>query len=168
MKSFVACGLLLALFVACQETEKNGSDFTGNESVYPLMAGSGYPIDGTVTFKEKKDGTALIIVALSGTEGELRHPVHLHLGNISAPDADVAALLNPVRGTTGISETHLHMMADETPITHRQLLELNASVKVHLSDAGHDRDIILAAGNIGVASADDMANGRTGVAVCGN
>lgn len=168
MRSFVASILLFVFLVACQESEKNPSDFTGNESMYPLMPGSGYPIDGSVTFKEKKDGSAVIIVALSGTEGELRHPVHLHLGNISEPDADVAALLNPVLGATGISETHLRMMADENPITYRQLLELNASVKVHLSDAGPDRNIILAAGNIGVASADDLANGRTGVAVCGN
>lgn len=166
MKWSVTPLLLMALLIACQENEKTPSELTGNESTYPLLPGSTYPVDGTVTFKEKTDGTTLITITLSGTEGELRHPVHLHLGNISLPDADIAALLNPVKGSTGISETHLLMMADESPVFYKDLIEMNASVKIHLSDVGPDRDIILAAGNIGIASADDLASGRTGIATC--
>lgn len=166
MKWLAATFLLLFSLVSCQENEKLPSDLTGNESTYPLQAGSGYPIDGTVTFQEKTDGTTLITITLSGTEGDVRHPVHLHLGNISAPDAAVAALLNPVKGSTGVSTTHLRHMADESPISYKQLVEMNASVKVHLSDVGESKDVILAAGNIGIASADDLARGRTGVATC--
>jgi len=166
MKWFAPQFLLLLLFVGCQESEKMPSGLTGNESTYPLLPGSNYPIYGTVVFQEKTDGTTLIKIALSGTEGDVRHPVHLHLGNISAPDADVAALLNPVNGSNGLSETHLVMMVDESPVTYKQLIELNASIKVHLSDSGPDRDMILAAGNIGIASADDISNGRTGVSTC--
>lgn len=166
MKLLSAILLPAIVLVACQETEKTSKDLTGNESTYPLLQASNYAVDGTVTFKEKADGSTLIVVALSGTEGSIKHPVHLHAGNVSEPDADVAALLNPVTGSTGISETHFTMMADETPVSYRQLIALNASVKIHLSDVGEAKNTILAAGNIGIASADDLASGRTGIAAC--
>jgi hypothetical protein len=102
---------------------------------------------------------------LTGTEGDIEHPVHLHLGNISEPGADVVALLNPVLGSTGQSETLLKQLSDETQITYRQLVDLNACIKVHLAASGPDRDIVLAGGNIGVASSD-VAGGRAGVGIC--
>lgn len=119
-----------------------------------------------MTFKEKKDGSTLVRVELSGTEGDILHPVHLHLGDITTPDSEVAALLTPVTGSTGISETALKILADESTITYAQLLKLTASIKVHLAATGPDKNIILAAGNIGEASARDLASGRTGVALC--
>ena len=62
-------GLLLSLVVflmACQENEPVQSDLTGNETTYALHSGSDYPVNGTVTFKEVKDGSTRITVALSG------------------------------------------------------------------------------------------------------
>lgn len=166
MKKFICVLLAGGLFAACQDSETTQpSDLTGDESSYALLAGSTYPISGTVTFKEKTDGTALVTVALTGTEGDLQMPVHLHLGNISAPDAAVTALLTPVTGSTGLSETLLTKLADETPITYKELIALNACIKVHLSDAGPDKNTILAAGNIGKA-VEDSSNGRVGISVC--
>lgn len=159
----VTCLLTVA---ACQENEKIQSDFTGNEVTYPLLPGSSYAIDGTVTLKERKDGTTTIIVAISGTEGNVEHPVHLHLGNISTPDADIYAQLNPVVGRTGTSETILKFKADETVVTYDELRSLYASVKIHLSASGPEKDIVLAGGNIGTASLDDTATGRYGIGVC--
>lgn len=156
-------GLLIILALnACEENEAVKTDLTGSETTYALVSGSTYPISGTITFKEKKDGSTLVDVVLSGTEGEIKHPVHLHLGNITTPDADVAALLNPVTGSTGKSETVLTMLADESPITYQQLLQLNACIKIHLSDSGTDKNIVLAGGNIGTAISDDLAGGRVG------
>jgi hypothetical protein len=157
---------MLVLITACQENETIPSDFTGNEATYALLPGSVYPVNGTITFKEKKDGSTLIRIAISGTEGEIQHPVHLHAGDLSAPDADISALLNPVTGKTGISETHLTMLADESNITYEQLTTLNACIKIHLSDAGPDKDIILAGGNIGIAITEDVAGGRSRIGVC--
>lgn len=166
MKRFVPILSLLVIWMGCQNNSSPvEEEFTGNETIYPLLAGSAYQVNGTITFREKIDGSALIRIELTGTEGTLKHPVHLHLGNISTPDADVAALLNPVIAKTGISETNLTILADESTITYQQILALNACVKVHLSDAGEDKNIILAAGNIGVASAD-TPGGRSGVSVC--
>lgn len=157
-------GLVLSLFfLGCQDNDSVTSDFTGNETVYALQAGSVYPISGTATFKEKKDGSAVILINLTGTDGNTQHPVHLHLGNVSAPDADVAALLNSVSGTTGKSETALTMLADESEVTYADLIALGACVKIHLAESGPERDIILAAGNIG-SSASARTSGE--IAVC--
>jgi len=148
----IGVGIIVILLGACQENEAVKGDFTGNELVYALEAGSVYPVNGTAIFKERKDGHTTIIIELSGTEGNIEHPVHLHLGDISAPGAEVTALLNPVIGKTGKSETTLAILADESPITYATLIELNACIKIHLSASGPDRDIILAGGNIGSAS----------------
>ncbi len=150
MKKIIA-GLALVAFFGCQDNENISSEFTGNEMVYALEAGPDYAVSGTATFREKKDGSTVISINLTGTAGTLQHPVHLHLGNINTPDADVAALLNPVLGSTGTSETILTLLADESTITYTQLLTLDACIKIHLAESGLDRDIILAGGNIGSA-----------------
>lgn len=165
MKRLLASITLLASLFACQENDV-ASEFTGNEITYDLAQASSYSVSGFITFKEKTDGSTLIDVALSGTEGAAEHPVHLHLGNISAPDADVAALLNPVIGNTGVSKTQISTLLDESPITYQQLLELNACVKIHLSASGTNKNIILAAGNIGSAKTSESSSGRQGVAIC--
>jgi hypothetical protein len=166
MKKLIFGGIACMFLGACQESETAKSDFTGNETTYALLPGSQYAIDGTVTFKEKLDGNALVVLQLSGTEGNVQLPVHLHLGDIASPGADVAALLNPVAGETGKSETTLLQLADESSITYKQLIGLDACIKVHLAAAGPDKDIILAGGNIGTAASDDVSAGRLGFGAC--
>lgn len=158
-------GFALLLLMACEENGETPDLFTGNEVIYTLEAGSTYTITGTLTLKEKKDGSAFILAELTGTEGSLQHPVHLHLGDLSTPDAEVAALLTPVLGSTGMSETNLSTLANETSVTFAQLIELNACVKIHLAESGPGRDVILAGTNIGVA-VQSASNGRIGIAVC--
>lgn len=153
------------LLISCQENVST-SDFTGNEVTYDLQSSSQYNVSGIVTMKEKRDGTAQIIVKLTGTTGESKLPVHLHLGDISSPGADVAALLNPVNAKTGTSETILKQLADETEISYSNLIKLNACVKIHLSDVGPERDIVLAGGNIGASVAKSIENGRMGFSPC--
>ena len=158
--------VVLALAWACQP-ESEVSEFTGNETTYALLPGSAYPTSGTITFREKKDGTVLAIVKLNGLSGNDQHPVHLHLGDLSLADADIAALLSPVSAASGVSETNLTKWADETPVTYANLLALNASIKIHLSETGAGRDIILAAGNIGAAATDKASSGgRLGIGIC--
>jgi hypothetical protein len=150
----------------CQENEstKKDSDLTGNQSVYVLQSGSQYAVSGTVVFKEKKDGTALINIELTGTDGDKLLPVHLHMGNTGVEGAAVAALLKPVDAATGKSETLLSKLSDESNITYQQLIDLEACVKVHLSSSGPEQSIVLAAGNIGKSAADN--SGRIGIANC--
>jgi len=157
-----------ACVIGCQGNESVESEFTGREMVYPLIQGSEYNVQGTVTFKERKDGTSIVAVSLRGTEGVAEHPVHLHPGDISMPGADVAALLNPVAGSSGQSETLLVRLSDESPVNYNQLINMDACVKIHLAASGPDRDIILAGGNIGAASTREIASGRFAMGVCKN
>jgi len=158
--------LLLGVgLITCQENEAV-NEFTGNETTYNLESASQYPVSGIITFKERKDGTTTALVDLKGTDGDQKFPVHLHLGNLSTPDADIAVLLSPVAATTGKSETLVNGLTNETSITYQQLLDLEACIKIHLGESGPDRDIILAAGNIGKSSKLESANGRIGIAVC--
>jgi hypothetical protein len=165
MKNVVGILGIVFLAIACQDNVPV-SEFTGNETTYALQKSSAYEVSGTVTLKERKDGTATVLVELSGTDGVVKYPVHLHLGDLTNQGADVAALLSPVIGTTGKSETRIDKLADETNITYADLIKLDACIKVHLSDTGAERDIILAAGNIGTAVSKNVAGGRVGISVC--
>lgn len=165
MKNLLFLLVFSVLLISCQENVST-NDFTGNETTYDLQSASQYNISGIVTLKEKRDGTTVVVVKLAGTSGESKLPVHLHLGDISTPGADVAALLTPVNAKTGISETVLKQLADETEISYSDLIKLNACVKIHLSDVGPERDIVLAGGNIGASMSKSIENGRTGFVPC--
>jgi hypothetical protein len=166
MKYLVMLGLMVTALSSCQDNESTKREFTGNEATYALKPGSEYAIDGTVTFKEKVDGSTLVMLQLHGTEGNIQHPVHLHLGAIGAPDAAIAAQLFPVEGRNGKSETLLTQLADETVISYNDVIALDACIKVHLAASGPDKDIIIAGGNIGKAYADDTSSSRLGFGVC--
>jgi hypothetical protein len=152
------------LVAGCQKNEVV-SEFTGNETTYALQQSSQFAVNGTVTFREKKDGKIAATIVLTGTQGDIQHPVHLHLGDITTVGADIALLLNPVNAMTGKSETIFSKLADESSIDYQRLVQLQACVKIHLGDTGADRDVVLAAGNIGTAVAHNVG-GRLGVSVC--
>jgi hypothetical protein len=161
---FLACALL----AACNTMDDTpiNKDLTGKRMTYTLEPGSTYDIHGTVVIEEKIDGTPLITVSLEGTEGNIEHPVHVHLGDISTPDAAVYANLTPIVGKVGSSATNLHYVANETAISFKDLLRLNACIKVHLSAAGPAKDVVLAGGNIGAAFTKALTSGRTGFSNC--
>ena len=163
MKRLIVFLAALSLLAACKESEST-SDFTGNELTYALQQSSEYAVSGTATFKERRDGTTTAVVSLIGTDGDERLPVHVHLGDISQTDADVVLLLNPVTGKAGTSETVITHLADDASISYKELIKLPACIKIHLSDTGVGRDVILAAGNIGTATTS--ANGRYSIGVC--
>jgi len=165
MKKLLFLAGLGVILISCQENVST-NEFTGNEVTYDLQSTSQYDISGVVTLKEKINGTTQVLVKLTGTSGESKLPVHLHLGDISTPGADVAALLSPVNAKTGISETVLKHLADESEMSYSDLIKLNACVKIHLSDVGPERDIILAGGNIGASMAKSIESGRTGFVPC--
>lgn len=159
--------VVLVMAFGCQDPAP-AQLFTGNETSYELLQGSpDYVVNGTVTLKERTDGFTQVQINLTGTSGDAEHPVHLHLGDISTPDADIAAMLNHVVASSGISVTLLRELADETPVRYEDLLQLNACIKIHLSDSGPGRDVILAAGNIGASYTKSISGGRQrGIAVC--
>lgn len=81
--------------ISCQKSEMV-SDFTGNETPTPYSRARSLRLRGSVTFKERKDGKIADVIELSGTDGNAKLTVHLHLGDISTKGADVVLLMNPV------------------------------------------------------------------------
>lgn len=165
MKRIVLIVWMGLVAISCQEST-NTSEFTGNEVTYDLQSTSQYNVSGFVTFKEKRDGATIVFVKLNGTSGASLLPVHLHLGDLSTPGAEVAALLSPVNAKTGESQTSLTSLADETVIRYSDLISLDACIKIHLSDVGPERDVILAGGNIGASVTKTIGNGRIGIQPC--
>lgn len=166
MKRLVASMIIVLAVGSCQQSDAV-SEFTGNEATYDLQAGSQYAVTGTIVFKERRNGQVTAAVQLQGTDGDAKHPVHLHLGDISSPGADVALMLNPVLGKTGRSETTFSTLGDGSPISYTQLSNLAACIKIHLGDVGAQRDVILAAGDIGLSfKKANPGSRKSGVAVC--
>ncbi|MEO1099896.1 MAG: hypothetical protein AAFX57_19420 [Bacteroidota bacterium] len=164
-RGFLFTFVLIGLLEACSENSETViEEFTGNEFVYDLAQSSDFPTSGTVAFQERTDGDVQVVVSLEGTEGDIFHPVHLHFGDLSTPDADIAFLLNDLKGSEGESSTTVSLLSDETKFSFQTLGQFNGSVKVHLGAAGSDADVILAAGNIGANR--NSIGGRQKVAIC--
>ncbi len=155
--------IAMAVLAGCQKNEVV-SEFTGNQASYGLVQASQYAVSGMVTFKDRKDGATTVSVQLTGTDGTAQLPVHLHMGDVATNGATVAAILNPVYGQTGKSETILSQLADQTKVSYRDLLKLSAYINVHASISGPQSAVILAAGNIGAnGTKTSSASSRIGV-----
>jgi len=157
--------IAIAVLAGCQKNEVV-SEFTGNQATYGLVQASQYAVSGTVTFKERKDGATTIAVQLKGTDGTAQLPVHLHLGDVTTNGAAIAAILNPAYGKTGLSETIITQLADQTKVSYRDLLKLSAYINVHASISGPESAVILAAGNIGANGTKTSSAFQLGV--CSN
>jgi hypothetical protein len=168
MKKIFSYLTALLVIASCSETNTlEDQEYTGRVISYELQQASEFPTSGDVTFKERSDKSVEIIVTLSGTEGEIHHPVHLHSDNISTPDAPIAVLLNDLYGKTGISTTIISKLADEKTFQFDDVEQYFGSVKIHLSSYGDGRDVVLAGGNIGLAIGKEQSiNGRIKIAVC--
>jgi hypothetical protein len=159
MKKYPFLLLFLALF-ACNDDENALNEFTGNIMVYNLSPESShYNGSGTVTFKERVDQGVTIEVAMDPTGSGGFHPMHLHYGTFDNPDAEMAAILNPVDATNGESSTTIYKLLDETKVTYMDLVEFDGSIKIHLDD-GPNKKVVIAAANIGLnASSADISDG---------
>lgn len=164
MKSTIILWVLAGLVLfSCQKSDPL-VEFTGNQVVYALLPGSTYSISGTALLKEKKDGSTQVVIELTGTSGDTKHPVHLHKGDLAEVGAPIAAMLTPVAGRTGKSTTDIFQLEDETKISYQEFIKMKACIKVHLAASGPSKDVILAAGNIGIAVANP--GGRLAVGIC--
>lgn len=157
--------LSAALLLACTDKDEPNA-FSGQQIVYDLNQGSEFPISGTATFRERISGELELVIALTGTDGDIEHPAHLHYGDISTPDAEVAVLLSPVNGNSGKSVTVFSHLDNETPFSFDDLLAFDGHIKVH-QDGGPNKHVILAFGNVGrAAKAGSTTSGRVAVTVC--
>lgn len=164
MKNLLPLVIVLFIF-SCSENNSSEDDlYTGREISYELRQASGFPISGEVTFVERSDLAVEVRVHLSGTSGDIYHPVHLHNGDLSVPDAEILFLLNDVYGSSGESTTLVRELNDGSKFTFDHVQEFEGSVKVHLASYGPEADVVLAGGNIGAAKTE--ANENSKIAVC--
>jgi len=171
MKNITAFLILFVtgLFISCGDdnTTSISDEFTGRESEFILRQASDFPVSGKVTFKERSDFSLQVVVELNGTEGNISHPVHLHYGDLSTPDAEIAVLLNDLNATSGVSETIITVLSDESNFRFDDLTDFEGSVKVHLSANGDGRDVVLAGGNVGLSAGKSNTSGRLNdISVC--
>ena len=163
-------GMILCCLLGCSQSEptlQKPTEFTGNEVTYELVSASEFNVSGTATLKERLDGSTSVLISLSGIDGtdDMELPVHLHYGDITGEDADVAALLSPVKAKLN-SETILTQLSDESFLTYSDLKHMDAYIKIHLSATGDGRNVVLSAGNIGSAYAKSVTSGRLKIGTC--
>jgi hypothetical protein len=160
-KTIFAVFLVTMLGCETYEQFEVPSDLTGNSVTYFLQSGSYWNTPGMITFHEKINGATMIKLKVTGIPDMKATglPVHIHAGDISTEHADIVAHLQTIFTLTGESTTHL-----TTP--YEYFKNMNGSVKVHLSEAGEGRNVVIAAGNIGKAATESNPGGRLKIAVC--
>jgi hypothetical protein len=127
------------------QTDIGQNELTGDHQHYMLSEVAGSGVSGEATFEKRKNGKALITLALTGTVAGNIHPAHIHAGTAATGGAIVLDLKN-VTGATGLSATSVSTLKDTTPVTYDQLVAYNGHINVHASEA----DLaIIAQGNIG-------------------
>lgn len=109
-------------------------------------------INGTATFRELEDGSALVELMLEGTPEGGTHPAHIHV-NSAVEGGGIAISLSPVSGTSGQSFTFVDMFDEDSPdrageaVTYAELLNYDGYINVHRSP--DDLGTIIAQGDIG-------------------
>jgi hypothetical protein len=119
---------------------------TGESKSYELEERAVAGISGSVLFEERLNGEALATISLEGTPDGGEHPAHIHM-NTAVEGGGILYTFNPVNGTTGMSQSNVANLDDDTEFSYADVLDVDGYVNVHLS-AG-DLGTIVAQGDIG-------------------
>lgn len=174
MKRHISWMALLAalcgIFSACQQEDSPA--FTGKTLTYPLIEGAYFDqaTAGTLTVREKADGTVQLAIEIVGTMDGANHPVHLHHGSLLQNET-VAQYLSPLQDAgnqRSVSITDLTGL-DSQPITFEAFQQLDASIKIHFEETGEMRNVLLGATNIGKNyQANDASRLSQRITTCDN
>ncbi len=143
----------LATIVAQGDIGSN--ELTGVVKTYVLDERDVPGISGEIIFAERLNGFALATIDLENTPEDGTHPAHIH-ANSAAIGGDIIFTFNPVDGETGISQTGVRALDDDTPFGFADILAVDGYVNVHLS--ADELGTIVAQGDIG-------SNELTGVSI---
>jgi hypothetical protein len=119
---------------------------TGESVTYALNDVDMSGVSGTATFAQRKDGTSLVSLVLTGTPDEGDHPAHIHY-NSAEEGGGIAISLTNVEGATGLSKTSVARTDNNINISYAELIEFDGYINVHLSP--DDLATIVAQGDIG-------------------
>ncbi|MHA7842172.1 MAG: CHRD domain-containing protein [Winogradskyella sp.] len=134
----------LATVVAQGDIGQN--ELTGESKSYNLGERDVVGISGSVVFEERINGEALATIMLSGTPDGGMHPAHIHM-NTAAEGGGILYTFNAVDGTTGMSQSNLAMLDDDSTFGYSDVLTVDGYVNVHLSM--NELGTIVAQGDIG-------------------
>lgn len=145
--------MLLAMamtFMACNDDENPPMDpediLSGQFKTYNLGQVGGSGISGTAEFEETSTGNTRLTITLTGTPNGGEHPAHIHF-NSALVGGGIAISLEPINGTTGISETLITETDDGGAIRYTELLDYDGYINVHLSM--QELATVVAQGDIG-------------------
>lgn len=122
------------------------NELTGDHTHYTLSELGGSGISGEATFEKRKNGKALITLALEGTVAGVDHPAHIHANNAATGGGIVLDFRNVI-GATGKSFTSVNTLKDGTAISYDQLITFNGHINVHKSPT--ELAVVVTQGDIG-------------------
>ena len=150
IKQMVMLFAMALTFMACNDDENPPTDpediLTGQLKTYNLGQVGNSGISGMAELEETSTGNTRLTITLTGTPNGGEHPAHIHF-NSALVGGGIAISLDPINGTTGISETLITETDDGTPIRYTQLLDYDGYINVHLSM--QDLGTVVARGDIG-------------------
>jgi hypothetical protein len=111
------------------------NELTGDKKEYTLTPVADPSVTGKAIFAKRKNGQALVIVALTGTQAGATHNSHIHENTIADIGEAIVIDLNPVNGTTGRAETSVRTKGDGTAVTYDDLLNFNGYLNVHVGSS---------------------------------
>ena len=135
----------LATVVAQGDIGQN--DFTGETKTYDLGEKDVEGISGTVLFEERENGEAFATLNIMNTIPGAEHPAHIHM-NTAVEGGGILYTFTPVNGDTGMSQSNVSELDDETAFGYSDVLEVDGYINVHLGP-GDDLATIVAQGDIG-------------------
>jgi hypothetical protein len=103
-------------------------------------------ISGTATFYGRVNGEALAVILLQNTIMNELNPAYMYSNDVDSTGS-ILFTFNPVDGDTGISQTNLEALDDNSPFGYSDVLGVNGNIKVQLNDV---IPTVIAQGNIGV------------------
>jgi hypothetical protein len=121
------------------------NQLTGVSTSYVLNEVDASGIDGNVTFYARNNGEALAVILLQNTIMGEMNPAYIYSNDI-ATGGNIIFTFNPVDGNTGISQTNVAVLNDDSLFGYSDVLGVDGHINVLLSDL---QPTIISQGNIG-------------------
>jgi hypothetical protein len=122
------------------------NELTGVSTAYVLNEVNTSGISGNVTFYARNSGEALAVILLQNTIIGEMNPANIYSNDI-ATGGSIIFTFNPVDGDTGMSQTNVAVLDDDTVFGYEDVLGIDAHINVLLSNI--QPTIVISQGNIG-------------------
>jgi hypothetical protein len=122
------------------------NELTGVSTTYVLNEVDASGISGNVTFYARNSGEALAVILLQNTIMGEMNPAHIYSNDV-ATGGDIIFNFNPVDGDTGMSQTNVAALLDDSLFGYADVLGVDAHINVLLNDL--QPPTVISQGNIG-------------------